>query len=58
LLDPSYTIPAVLANEFAEAGTDLHVGALTYLGLILFVVTLAVNVAAVVLVQLLKRKNK
>ena len=58
LLDPSYTIPAILANEFAEAGTDLHIGALTYLALILFVVTLAVNIAAVVLVQLLKRKNK
>ena len=58
LLDASYTIPAVLANEFAEAENRLHVGALTYLGLVLFVVTLAVNIGAVVLVQLLKRKDK
>ncbi|BAY80665.1 phosphate ABC transporter, inner membrane subunit PstC [Calothrix parasitica NIES-267] len=58
LLDASYTIPAVLANEFAEAENRLHVGALTYLGLVLFVVTLAVNIGAVVLVQWLNRKNK
>ena len=57
LLSASYTIPAVLANEFAEAD-GLHVGALTYLALVLFVVTLAVNMGAVVLVQLLNRKNK
>ncbi|MEO0936023.1 MAG: phosphate ABC transporter permease subunit PstC, partial [Cyanobacteria bacterium J06641_2] len=36
----------------------LHVGALTYLALVLFVVTLAVNIGAVVLVQWLNRKNK
>ncbi|MEO1378094.1 MAG: phosphate ABC transporter permease subunit PstC, partial [Cyanobacteria bacterium J06635_10] len=58
LLDASYTIPAVLANEFAEAENRLHVGALTYLALVLFVVTLAVNIGAVVLVQWLNRKNK
>ncbi len=57
-LDASYTIPAVLANEFAEAENRLHVGALTYLALVLFVVTLAVNIGAVVLVQWLNRKNK
>ncbi len=58
LLDASYTIPAILANEFAEAENRLHVGGLTYLALVLFVVTLAVNIGAVVLVQLLKRKDK
>ena len=58
LLDASYTIPAVLANEFAEAENRLHVGGLTYLALVLFVVTLAVNIGAVVLVQLLKRNDK
>ncbi|MGF1673812.1 MAG: phosphate ABC transporter permease subunit PstC [Rivularia sp. (in: cyanobacteria)] len=58
LLDGSYTIPAVLANEFPEAESGLHTGALTYLALVLFVITLAVNVGAVVLVQLLNRKKK
>ncbi|GAB1542476.1 phosphate ABC transporter permease subunit PstC [Scytonema sp. NUACC21] len=58
LLDPGYTIPSVLANEFAEAQDPLHIGALTYLGLILFAVTLAVNICAIAVVQLVGRKNK
>ncbi|BAZ88669.1 phosphate ABC transporter, inner membrane subunit PstC [Raphidiopsis curvata NIES-932] len=57
LLDPAYTIPAVIANEFAEAEPGLHIGALSYLGLILFVLTLAVNIAAVLLVQWVGKKN-
>lgn len=52
LLDLGYTIPAVLANEFAEALDPLHIGALMYLALILFGLTLLVNIAAVLLVQL------
>ncbi len=58
LLDASYTIPAVLANEFAEAENSLHTAALTYLALILFFITLAVNIGAVVLVQVLNRNKK
>ena len=57
LLDPAYTIPSVLANEFAEAEPGLHIGALSYLGLILFGLTLAVNVGAVLLVKWFRRKN-
>lgn len=58
LLDPGYTIPSVLANEFAEAQDPLHIGALTYLGLILFALTLLVNIGAVAIVQFIARKNK
>ncbi|KZL51668.1 MULTISPECIES: phosphate ABC transporter permease subunit PstC [Cyanophyceae] len=58
LLDPAYTIPSVIANEFAEATPGLHVGALTYLGLVLFAVTLAVNIGAVLLIQLVGKKNR
>jgi phosphate transport system permease protein len=58
LLDPAYTIPSVLANEFAEANPGLHIGALSYLGLILFAVTLIVNIAARLLVQFVGRKSK
>ncbi|QLE55758.1 phosphate ABC transporter permease subunit PstC [Nostoc sp. TCL26-01] len=58
LLDPAYTIPSVLANEFAEAEPGLHIGALSYLGLVLFGLTLLVNIAARVLVQWVGRKNK
>jgi phosphate transport system permease protein len=57
LLDPGYTIPAVLANEFAEAEPGLHIGSLSYLGLILFVLTLGVNIGAVLLVQWVRKKN-
>jgi len=52
LLDPGYSIPAVIANEFAEAAGALHPGALLYLGLILFGLTLVVNIGAVLLVQI------
>lgn len=53
LLNLGYTIPAVLANEFAEALDDLHIGALMYLALILFALTLAVNVVATLMVRVL-----
>ncbi|KAB8333943.1 phosphate ABC transporter permease subunit PstC [Scytonema tolypothrichoides VB-61278] len=58
LLDPAYSIPSVLANEFAEAQDPLHIGALTYLGLILFGVTLVVNILALVIVQFVGGKSK
>jgi phosphate transport system permease protein len=58
LFDPGNTIPAILANQFAEAADPLHVGALMYLALILFVVTLIVNVGAVYLVQVFGFKNR
>jgi phosphate transport system permease protein len=57
ILDLGYTIPAVLANEFAEALEPLHIGALMYLALILFALTLAVNVAAVLMVRALGYGN-
>ncbi|WP_414527338.1 phosphate ABC transporter permease subunit PstC [Nodularia chucula] len=58
LLDPGYTIPSVIANEFAEAAQGLHIGALTYLGLVLFAVTLFVNIGAVLLVEWVGKKNR
>ena len=57
LLAPGYTIPAILANQFAEAVSKLHIGALMYLALILFVITLAVNSMAVLLVQLINKNR-
>ncbi|MBD2302053.1 phosphate ABC transporter permease subunit PstC [Nostoc sp. FACHB-190] len=58
LLDPAYTIPSILANEFAEAEPGLHIGSLSYLGLILFGLTLAVNIAARLFVRWFSNKNK
>jgi phosphate transport system permease protein len=57
LLDLGYTIPAVLANEFGEAQDSLHVGALMYLALILFVITLLVNMVAVLMVRLIGHRQ-
>jgi phosphate transport system permease protein len=57
LLDLASTIPSVLATQFAEALDPLHIGALMYLSLILFVITLLVNIAAVLLVRVLGHKQ-
>ncbi len=51
LLAPAYTIPAVIANEFTEATSDLYVAALIYAGLVLFLVTVIVNALARLLVN-------
>jgi phosphate transport system permease protein len=55
LFAPGYSLPAVIANEFAEASGTLHTGALAALGLILFAVTLLLNVVARLLVRLSRR---
>ncbi len=55
---PAYSIPAILANTFAEAQEDIHIGALTYLVLILFAITLSVNVGTIGLVRLVERDEK
>ena len=44
LYAPQYTMAAVIANEFAEAADQLHLNALVEIGLVLFVITLGVNV--------------
>src|SRR6185312_14386146 len=43
LFAPGYTIAAVIANEFTEAITNLHLSALIELGLVLFCITAAIN---------------
>jgi phosphate transport system permease protein len=50
LLTPGATLASVIANEFAEAVTRLHTSALIELGLILFVITLILNMVARLLV--------
>ncbi len=57
LLSPGNTIPALLANQFSEATDPVHIGALMYLALVLFLVTLTVNALAVVMVRYLTRYN-
>lgn len=55
LFAPAYTIPAVIANEFTEATSDLYVAAIIYAGLVLFIVTVAVNALARLLVSRVAR---
>jgi phosphate ABC transporter permease protein PstC len=51
IFDQGYTLAAVIANEFGEAAaTPLHRAALIAAGLLLFVLTLAINLVARVLV--------
>jgi phosphate transport system permease protein len=44
LFAPQYTMAAVLANEFTEAANALYLSALIEIGLVLFIITLGVNV--------------
>jgi phosphate transport system permease protein len=46
LFAPAQTMSSLLANEFAEASSDLHRGALTQVALILLVMSLLFNVVA------------
>ena len=58
LLAPGYTMPSVIANEFAEASSNLHSAALMEIGLILLVVTLVINVLARLLIWSVTRGEK
>jgi phosphate transport system permease protein len=58
LFEAAYSIPAILANQFAEAQDPIHEGALSYLVLILFVLTLVVNIGAIGLVRLVESGGK
>ncbi len=50
LFAPGYTMAAVIANEFSEAATPMHYAALTYVALVLFVLTILVNAGARLLI--------
>ncbi|HEY5984137.1 MAG TPA: phosphate ABC transporter permease subunit PstC [Anaerolineales bacterium] len=50
LLHPGYTMASIIANEFTEATFDLYVHALIEIGLILFGMTLLINLVARLLI--------
>jgi phosphate transport system permease protein len=58
LYAPQYTMAAVLANEFAEATDDLYLHALVEIGLVLFVITLAVNVISRLFIWSMDRQRR
>jgi phosphate transport system permease protein len=51
LFSPGYSLPSVIANEFAEATGAMHTSALAALGLILFGLALVLNALARVMVN-------
>ncbi|MGH7584396.1 MAG: phosphate ABC transporter permease subunit PstC [Gemmatimonadales bacterium] len=55
LFAPGYTMAAAIANEFNEAATPMHYAALTYVALLLFVITVLVNAAARMLIWRVNR---
>ena len=57
ILHPGYTMASIIANEFAEATDEMHRQALIEIGLILFAITLVLNVIARLLVWRVARKT-
>src|SRR6059058_2224331 len=51
LFKPGYTLASVIANEFTEATTDLYLQALFEIGLVLFGLTILVNLLAQLLLR-------
>jgi phosphate transport system permease protein len=59
LLWPGYSIAAVIANEFAEAGGKIYPATLVELGLVLFGLTIVINgVARMMIVATTKKGSK
>jgi phosphate transport system permease protein len=51
LFKPQYTMAAVIANEFTEAADELYLHALIEIGLLLFIITIAINFLSRLLVR-------
>lgn len=58
LFEPAQTMASLIANEYAEAETDLQLSALTAVGLTLFIVSLVVNGLARFIIWKNKEKYK
>jgi phosphate transport system permease protein len=50
LFDPGYTMASVIANEFTEATSSMYISALIEIALLLFIITIIVNMLARLLV--------
>jgi phosphate transport system permease protein len=56
LLNPAYTMASVLANEFTEATSDMYIGSLIEIALVLFAITIVLNALARLIVWSISRK--
>jgi phosphate transport system permease protein len=54
LFKPQYTMAAVIANEFTEAADELYLHALIEIGLLLFIITVGVNLLSRLLIWSMK----
>ena len=57
LLDAGYSMASIIANEFAESVSQLHTDALVEIGLVLFIITLLLNIIARFLVWQVARQT-
>jgi phosphate transport system permease protein len=57
LLLPGYSMASIIANEFAESVSQLHTDALIEIGLVLFIITLLLNILARFLVWQVARQT-
>ena len=57
LFAPQYTMAAVIANEFTEAADELYLHALIEIGLLLFIITIFVNIISRLLIWSTKRRT-
>ncbi len=56
IFDAGHTITSIIANEFTEAASQLHLAALFELALILFMITFLFNVLGLLIVKRIKKK--
>jgi phosphate transport system permease protein len=54
---PQYTMAAVLANEFTEAADELYLHALIEIGLLLFIITIIVNVLSRLMIWSMRQRT-
>jgi len=54
---PQHTMAAVIANQFVDANDQLHSDALVEIGLVLFVITLLINIASRTLIWNMTRQR-
>jgi phosphate transport system permease protein len=57
LLEAGYSMASIIANEFAESVSQLHTDALIEIGLVLFIITLLLNIVARFLVWQVARQT-
>ncbi len=57
LFSPGYTLASVIANEFTEATGNLYLSALIEMGLVLFIVSIIVNMIARMLIWSVTQKQ-